>query len=80
MQRQINYELTYTADDETWRTEYFECCTAMRTRARELKAENEENEKFSFYARKFETLLTCDVLDTSMPFDKMRLALYDCIC
>lgn len=80
MQKRINYELTYTTDDEIWSTEYFECCPAMRDRARELESENEDNPSFSFYARKFETLLTRDVLDTSIPFDKMRLALYDCIC
>lgn len=65
----MNFEVAWTLDGETWHTRWFDFFSAAQRFARELVDGNDGNRSFTWYAKRAVTLACEDVLDAACAVD-----------
>ncbi len=65
----MNFEVVWTLDGETWHTRWFDFFSAAQRFARELVDGNDGNGSFTWYAKRAVTLACEDVLDAACAVD-----------
>lgn len=68
------WDFTWTADQSSWHTVLFETLDECREFAQEKLSENEENPKYMYFARRYCTVSSCDLLDNTIQPVHVRLA------
>lgn len=70
---EVNWEVTYTTDGESWTKELFELVDDARGYATEVIAENKGKPRFQMYVRRMVVVNFHDFLDRDIPGGLVRV-------